>query len=298
MMNMTRYDRRLLVPYLRDVCSVELLLNRVQNEAAIAQNNVYSYSNKYNSDKKPIEPQSVGSYEGSGCGCWAVTILLLAVSLFCIFLSESLILMIVGCFLGMVALFAIRFISEEFSDRSRELDVHDSQMETYKQALDAYNSREGEREFNLAKAQEWNRMLSVRNQRVTEVQRLRDKVYKANVIPLPYRNIYAAHFLYDYFRSSQSDDMDHALQMFVLEEIKQKLDRIIDQQTEIILGQRAMLAEQERTNRTLAENHKREMMQLATLNENAVRRNQYLEMINTNLEVSNFFAFHDYIRRR
>lgn len=123
------------------------------------------------------------------------------------------------------------------------------------------------------------------------------KIYSANVIPRQYRNIYAAVYLYDWFSTSQADDLDMALNMFVLEEIKEKLDRIIENQMDIILNQRMMLTNQQRS---LEQQQRHSNMMRAKLNQIAAsneERNTYLSMIESNTAATAYFAAADYIRK-
>ena len=55
---MAKYDRRLLVPYLEDLCSVELLHVKVSNEFRRAKENYWDYQNRLKYDVKPQEPES------------------------------------------------------------------------------------------------------------------------------------------------------------------------------------------------------------------------------------------------
>ena len=131
-------------------------------------------------------------------------------------------------------------------------------------------------------------------ERVKEVLR---RVYYANIIPGHYRNMYAAVFLYDWFSTGRSDDLDMALNMFVLEEIKEKLDRIIKNQEEIILNQYLQLAEQRRT-LELQEEHAAMMeSKLNQINASNDERNTYLAMIESNTAVTAYFTTANYLTR-
>lgn len=286
---MARYDRRMLVPYLQDVYAVELLLRRVQKEASAAQGAVHTYQKRYDSDKKPEEP--VGGGLAAMLICAVLGLIAVPFALYLIYFTGSA-LILAGIALGFVAgcLFYASYLAlERYCSYRKE-------VKKYKNDLKEYEARKGNRDQNKSMITTWSKALETRKKRVTEVRQLRDTIYNANVIPMPYRNIYAVSFLYDYFRTSQADDVDMILQTFVLEEIKAKLDVIIEQQAEMIINQRATIANQEKMEESIARNHEKEMRRLANLNENAERRNQYLEMINTNLVVSNFFAYHDYIK--
>ncbi len=122
------------------------------------------------------------------------------------------------------------------------------------------------------------------------------KIYDANIIPRRYRDIYIAIYLYDWFSTSQSDDLDMALNMFVLEEIKEKLDKIIENQSEIILNQYMIMANQKKS-MELQEEHSRMMhRKLDQIEASNEERNTYLRMIEGNTAATAYFAAADYIR--
>lgn len=287
---MAKYDRRLLVPYLEDLCSVELLHVKVSNEFRHAKEKYWDYQNRLKYDVKPKEPQNE---EGNGIILYLIGAALVVWAVIWFF-SGSILRMLGAVAIGFVCIF---IFTEADCQRTNEAACRE-EYERYEKALKQYNDRAQVRSNNKQQESYWLSQATTLQKRVQEVEKLREGIYKANVIPIPYRNVYAVHFLYEYFRSSSADDVDMILQTFVLEEIKSKLDTVIQQQTEIILNQRMMIANQHKMNQTLARNHEQQMKQLANLNENAERQNQYLEMINTNIQITNFFAYHDYITRR
>lgn len=60
------------------------------------------------------------------------------------------------------------------------------------------------------------------------------KAYELNLIPKPFRNLYGVYYLYDYLSTSQ-ESLTDALLHLDLEQIKDKLDHVIAQQSEQIL---------------------------------------------------------------
>ena len=94
-----------------------------------------------------------------------------------------------------------------------------------------------------------------------------------------------------------ADDLDHALSMFVLEEIKAKLDRIIENQKEIIFNQYQIASNQQKF---MEQQQRHSAMMHAKLDQiqaNNEERNAYLHMIESNTATTAFFATADYIRR-
>lgn len=134
------------------------------------------------------------------------------------------------------------------------------------------------------------------NNEIKHTQRLLDDAYRVNIIPTHYRNKYAALFLYDWFNTGGSDDLDMALNMFVLEEIKEKLDMIIRNQSTIILNQRIMQAQQQKTIEQQNEHNRLMRNKLDQLCISSQEHNRYLSMIESNTAATAYFAAADYLK--
>ncbi len=123
-----------------------------------------------------------------------------------------------------------------------------------------------------------------------------DTVYAANIIPSHYRDMYAAVYLCDFFSTSRSDDLDMALNTYVLEQIKDKLDVIIEKQREAILNQRLILANQQKSleeQRAHNDYMRQKVYQIASSIE---EQNQYLAMIEGSSAATAYFAAANYLR--
>ena len=92
--------------------------------------------------------------------------------------------------------------------------------------------------------------------------------------------------------------MEKTIQTMLLDEIIQRLDKLIVQNQEIILNQRMQMAMQEQSDRMIAENHRREMKRLASMERNQELQMDYQQMIARNQEVTNFFLAAEYLRKR
>lgn len=128
------------------------------------------------------------------------------------------------------------------------------------------------------------------------VKRLLNQVYDVNIIPGRYRDSYVAMYLYDWFGTSQADDLDMALNTLVLEEIKERLDTLISYQSQSILNQRMILANQQRAyNEQQRHNSlmRAEANRIAASNE---ERNIYLSMIESNTAATAYFAAAEYLK--
>lgn len=129
-----------------------------------------------------------------------------------------------------------------------------------------------------------------------KIDKLLTQNYSLNVIPGWYRDMYAAVYLYDWFSNSYSDDLDMALNTFVLEQIKEKLDIIIRNQSEELLNQRIIIANQNESMRQAGQHHAELMNKLNQMHAAGEERKTYLEMIERNTAIDAYFSMATYLR--
>ncbi len=114
---------------------------------------------------------------------------------------------------------------------------------------------------------------------LVEAKRILNKLYSINIIPEQYRNIYAVYYLHDFISTSEFS-LETALLHCDLDEIKVKLDKIINLQMEIIINQ----AEQEAQNKKLYEQNQRTLEKLSEIEGNTYYAAQYAEIAADNAE--------------
>ncbi len=291
---MTKYDREFLVPYLQNICALHLLdrklsgktreLNRKMRELE----NQRGYDNPLPTPPEKMQVITIGRVISFAIGAY------IAYGGITMMLIEAVVLALV--------LFATAtpFIGGAIWCAKRAIDWNELAPRRYQMEMEGYENVEKMNRANMQRIQtlkmrlqtDWDKCAGESNLVNATLQR----AYSTNIIPYQYRNIYAAIFLYDWFSTSRADDLDMALNMFVLEEIKSKLDRIIENQSEMILNQCMMLANQERS---LEEQQRHDELvaqrldQIATSSE---ERNTYLSMIESNSAVTAYFATAEYIR--
>ena len=291
---MAKYDRRILVPYLNDVYSAELICYGLNEEVEQLNNEMTSHRNAI--DRIIVDPPAPRErdFPASDTGDdWLYAIGCCVVSLFA-FCTGT----VGGIVTGAVAaLIAVVFFCSIWC-------AHSDSGDRFQEALSAYHKEIKENKRLRDQKQQHKVSLEECQQRMIEAQvNLRDaqrmcaNVYSVNIIPAQYRNVYVAYYLYDYFSTSRETDLDKIIQMFLLEEIKQKLDKIITQNEQIILNQRYQIALQEQENRALAEHHREELRQIARLTENQELQLDYQNMIAKNQEVTNFILAADYMKK-
>ena len=121
--------------------------------------------------------------------------------------------------------------------------------------------------------------------------------YNANVIPRRYRDIYVAVYLYDWFSTSMADDLDMALNMYVLEEIKDKLDNIINMLAKSLVNQRIIIEDQQKYMEKQERYHQEMLNKLDRMQLTAEEHSRYLGMIEANTAATAYFAAAEYIRK-
>lgn len=291
---MACYDRRILVPYLRDVCSVELLCSHLKNESYQCNHEISSMKKVI--DKQIKDPAHPVEEDSSGDGPGAATIFSVGVFIgFMIAISFSIIIgvcVMIYCLLGVTM-----GISENNEASKRRSEKYAKEMEWYHRVIALNKSERNKQDQFRPLLEQKQKELWVLKARLSDAEKLRTEVYSVNIIPSKYRNVHAAYYLYDYFSTCRENDLDKIIQTLLLDEISQKLDRIIAQNEEILINQRMQLAMQEQQNEMLAQQHRAELEQAARLEQNQELQLDYQNMIAKNQLVTNFFLAADYIRK-
>ena len=123
------------------------------------------------------------------------------------------------------------------------------------------------------------------------------KAYSINIIPNQYRDLYTIVYLYDYFEGSRETNLAMALNTFVLEQIKDRLDRIIAQLSDIILNQYVIMDNQKKAMQAAQRQHDALQSRLRRIEATNEERNVYLDMIESNTATMRYFATVDYLTK-
>lgn len=296
---MAKYDRRILIPYLEDVCSMEMLCKRLARDLQNHEGRVYQLSNYVNSNVvKPVQPvraMYVPEFSGISTGLLVFAVL----SVLC-----SILLMATNVVPMVGVLLLVGAAIEGYMGYSLKTDAENSNQEKYNADIKEYNEARKYYDEYWRTLPQYRQQLASEQNYVSNLKRqlkmaesLRDDVYGVNIIASKYRNIHVAYYLYDYFSTSRETDLDKILQTMLLDEIIQRLDRIIAQNEEMILNQRMQSAMLQQQNRMLSENHRQEMERLSRMERNQELQMDYQNMIARNQEVTNFFLTVDYLRK-
>lgn len=291
---MAQYNHEILVQYLRDVYSLELLRNKMQGEVNRLHNQILQYKDvisRYQCRPFPVsedvpEPKFDMAMFGYSCLFYMLSLFLFAIPW-------------IGKFLGIGGLlftFGLDILAYSDDSYSHKAKIERSQRE-FEKAVAEYESLQryaAQCQTDLNRnVPTYNNMLS----QLREVEKNLSDAYSVNIIPNRYRTIYAAYYLYDYFSSCQETDLDKIVQTMLLDQIITKLNRIINQQTEMILNQRMALAKQDEHMEQLQQNHNAQLRAMAQIEQNQALQTNYLDMLDTNTRITNFFVTADYINK-
>lgn len=294
---MAQYNHEVLVNYLRDVYSMELLVRKIQeniystrkdiqHEQAIvakAESTPIPTENEL-SPKKDISPYLIAGF---------IT-LFISLGFFTLPTVGAL-----SGLLGISVSIAIFFWAGSVSSDNTESQEIERRIikESFQNNIEEYENL-------LALANSYRAILPSQindyNTTVSHLQEAKEKlqqVYSVNIIPNKYRTIYVAYYLYDYISSCRETDVDRVLQTMLLEQIIAKLDKIIAQQEEIILNQRMQLAKQDYLIAQSKQQHTEQMKILYGLEKNQQIQNDYLAMTEANTRITNYFVTADYINK-
>lgn len=297
---MANYNHEVLVNYLRDVYSMELLVRKIEDDVHSTGEDVeYLQTLIEKADSTPVPqkgtispPKDIFPSLAKGCVTLGILICLL------LFSPDS-------GFLGLIAALCLYLSLGFFIYAGFIASNNDKKQKMEKEAVEeTYQEEKKDYERMMALANEGRpdlpNQIDDYNAAVSHLQEAKEKlqsVYSVNIIPNKYRSVYVAYYLYDYISSSHETDIDRVLQTMLLDQIIAKLDKIIAQQEEIILNQRMQLAKQDALLAQSKKQHEEQMKAISNLEENQQMQNDYLAMTEANTRITNYFVTADYINK-
>lgn len=277
---MANYQKEFLVPYLRDVSALHLALHKLEQRLG----ELDEQKDSLDADVRFAEVPRKPLYEAAngvfllGCGIYGF---LLSIMMFvngAVFLG----LLSILCGIMGITLGTLRYVRIS-RDNSRKEEQYDQKYSEYLQ-VQRHNKQQKTSLCAIVKEMQ---------ECQTEIASLKDtldKVYAANVIPDPYRNMDATVFLYVWFASDRPNDLQVALKIFAHEDIQKKLDRIITNRTESFL--KPYLQSAGRQQDASAATMRSKLSQMEVTDE---ERNTYLAMMESNIATAAYFATAKYL---
>jgi hypothetical protein len=321
-LTMACYNREFLVPYLNNLCALELariktheLLNQANGEIARLDQAINSIQMQL-SEPEPPRNTSIESEKteenanewgkrAAACAVGCIVAFLVANSILASNLDICVIssLACVACFSGT---FTSLYWMVELKVRARDAaDTLEKRQRAYEAEVKAYkaHAKKIKSKRNHAIAERDRRLpglnsdIKLYKTKIGELNTLIDRAYRANVVPVHYRNVYAVWYLSGYFSSSGANDVDAVLQTFVLEQIKERLDRTIEQQQRIIFNQQLAYAELVAA-RTGQKQFRNEMVgRLDRIGTGGEERERYLSMIDSNVRATFWMSVAGYLKK-
>lgn len=292
---MAKYDRQFLVPYLQDVCALHMADKLLQEK--VFQMQIEISNLQRGQEIKPPEapePEKTWSSFNLIVGGMAGILLLSPLVLMGTLLDPAatatqrklaivLTIMIVpmGFFLWTIS--AGQAIGATKKNKAKEKEFKKNLFFYYEAKKEMEDERKAARE-EISKLEQ--RIGALKEER-EKLAILLKEAYDANVLPTGYRDIYAAVFLYDFFSSSRSDDLDLALSAYGREQVKDRLNAMISNQAESILKERVLLAKQQCTLEQHDTVMRKRACQVAATPE---EQNQYRNMAECNAAATAYFA--------
>lgn len=301
---MAKYNREFLVPYLQDVCSMEMLCNKLEKSIEKVQNvcNTAKYHVNYRLPEPVLENYEgrIANDKGDFMAMALFGLVFVAIglvispflSLFLIY--DDILWFLFWAYIIWCGWWGLVFMGGNNEYRAKA-EIHNQEL------LDEYQRKNRTVENNKIK---YRRILKEKSEELEALYRQKKKaldvleeLYEVDIIPAQYRNAYVAYYLYDYFNTSRETDLDKIIQTLLLNEIVQRLDCVIKQNEEMLINQRYEIAMQETQNKITMENHKAQMKQLAKMEHNQEMQQDYLAMIESSARVTELFTTLDYFER-
>lgn len=294
---MANYNHEVLVNYLRDVYSMELLVRKIEDDVHSTREDIqYEQALVEKVESTPIPAEGNISPKKDITPYMIAGFITLFISFgFFTLPSIGAISGILGIGVSIILFFCAGSVSSDNTKMQEE--EKEKIKENFQRDVEEY-------EHMLALANDCRSVLPSQiddyNAAVSHLQEAKENlqsVYSVNIIPNKYRSVYVAYYLYDYISSSHETDIDRVLQTMLLEQIIAKLDKIIAQQEEIILNQRMQLAKQDALLAQSKKQHEEQMKAISNLEENQQMQNDYLAMTEANTRITSYFVTADYINK-
>ena len=291
---MEKYDREFLIPYLQDICAL-YLADRVAAEKLLETRERVLRLKPGREIAPPEEPKSD-----------TVSVLLAGLGMF-LLVGSPLAWLIPGrngmsgiemgfqVFVTAACLPLGWFFWKSYANPARQAVKSNWARKT--KCRKKPGQKDGKTENEAAEISRLEEKMAFYTQERKKIERLLEKAYSANVLPIQYRDIYAAVYLYDHFGNSRSDDLDMALNTYVLEQIKDKLDGIIKNQYTEILNQRLILANQQKSLEEQRVHNAYMRQRISQIASSTEEQTQYMAMAESHTAATAYFAAAGYLRQ-
>jgi hypothetical protein len=280
---------------LQNVCSLHLALRKVEQKMRKVNYLIFEAENGVTVDK-PVRREYITEknrtyYALTGIGCVVAVFSAMFFALNILGGTQiGLPWAVTGMAVGVLLLVIPQLFVNSRREKNRRIDQEfDRQFDRYRTELAEVLEKSAVTVSKLKlRLQEW-------EQEKKRVDELLQMAYSVNLVPMAYRNIYTALYLYEWICTSRSDDISVALQNFDPEQSREKLNHIILTQSDAILVHTKSLADQ---TKTFVAQKQQEVIFRARLEELGCvgqERELYQTMLEVNLDATAYFASADYL---
>lgn len=292
---MASLNREFLVPYLQNVCSLHLALRKIEQKMRKVNYLIFEAETNVTIEKPQrkeyVQEKTRTYYAVTGIGCVAAVFSAMFLALNILGGTQiGLPWTVSGMAVGLLLLVMPQLFVNARREKNRKIDqeftlAYDQYRASMAEAMEKSSNTISKLKLRL---QEW-------EQEKKRVDNLLQMAYSANVIPMPYRNIYGAVYLYEWICTCRSDDLDLAFASFNLDEYKEKLNHIITTQSDAILVHTKSMADQYKT---FVAQKQQEVVLRSKLEEMPCvgeEREVYQLMLDVNFDATAYFAAADYL---
>ncbi len=282
-------NREALLIYLDNIRTLETIIQESDKKTIEINDEISKKKNliMQNLEAKPHKPLLQSSELDDGFNSWknpqavkvsGIMIIILGIIILFMALQMKVLFWIAGIFVIIGISMIRKSITMQRNDDMRYA-YYNREYELYETRLADYKKHENELMDKVADMEKKpSQHIKEIKREKSEMSELLKQAYSANIIPLQFRNIQGVYYLYDYL-STSSQSLSDALMQCNLDAIKQKLDEIINLQSESIV-------QQAQANAALYEQNQRILETAQVTMENTAVAAKYAQITAVNSELS------------
>lgn len=287
---MTGLNRDFLMPYLQNICSLHLVLRKIEQKKRKINYLIFEAENGP-AIEPPLRREHISEKNRVYYCLVALGSVMTAFCLMLVVLNMvggtrfGLPWAVAGIAGGVLLLVLTRVLVRFRRKINSRMDT--DYTRAYEQYCCAVNQAEELKTNTVTKLKQRIRTLDEQNKQADSLLQM---AYAVNLIPAYNRNIYCAVYLYEWICSSRSENLDLALDSFDPESVKVKLEPIIVNQTNAILVHTKAASSQYRTSTMQKQQEKTLRAKASKLAFNAEEQEIYNSIVDVNVAAGAFFA--------
>lgn len=282
---MAKYDRRILLPYLQNLYCLELSIQQQRQGLEQYRNALAHLEERLANDVEPKDAPPPSPAVPILFGCISL-IFCCSCAIFSVMAAKEPRIWIAAIAVVLLALIFLGLFLRSLGKFNRRNQAYRAilkqripfeQRDKYHRWLEQRIIRVRER-MNAAAAM------------MDEAVTLRRSLYDLNVIPVQYRAMPAAEYLYDYFVSTKADDLDTVISSYAVSLLYPEVAQDEPRNAVRILNQRIRTAEQVTGDLSYRHYYKNFAQKIMEEETNADMRDLYFKLVQADLQAAAFFA--------